>query len=136
MSEWQTNEATLVQLASEGDHEAFATLYEHHFDAVYDFLTRLVKDREAAADLTQDTFIKAMNSLPSLQNRDRFKSWLFTIAHNSGLNHLQRTSRTQPLQTGADEDDAPAFDVVDTDRFASPEEAAEATRLSALVWEA
>ena len=41
MTEWQANEATLVQLASEGDHEAFATLYEHHFDSVYDFLTRL-----------------------------------------------------------------------------------------------
>lgn len=135
MSEWQANEAALVQVASGGDQEAFAALYEHYFDAVYDFLTRLVKDREAAADLTQDTFIKAMNNLPGLQKGGSFKSWLFTIAHNSGLNHLQRASRTQPLQTGEDED-APAFDVVDTDRFGSPEEAAEATRLAALVWEA
>jgi RNA polymerase sigma-70 factor (ECF subfamily) len=91
------DDATLVELAKSGDQEAFATLYERYFDRVYDFLARMVHDSSEAADLTQDAFLKAMNSLGSLTKGTSFKSWLFTIARNTALNRLERASRTTPL---------------------------------------
>ena len=130
------DDAALVELAKSGDQAAFAELYERYFDRVYDFLARMVHDSSEAADLTQDAFIKAMNSLNTLTKGTSFKSWLFTIARNTALNRLERASRTQPLEGTNDAGEEQSYDVVDPDRFGNPEEAAEASSLAAVVWEA
>jgi RNA polymerase sigma factor (sigma-70 family) len=129
-------DAELVRLSIGGDKAAFAELYERYFDNVYDFLVRMVKDREEAADLAQDTFMRAMNSLPSLAKGGSFKSWLFTIARNTALNRLDRSSRTQPMQTQSDEGETMEMQVIDEDRFSNPEEAMQAKTYASLVWEA
>jgi RNA polymerase sigma factor (sigma-70 family) len=129
-------DAELVRLAVGGDSDAFAELYQRYFDNVYDFLARMVKDREEAADLAQDTFLRAMNSLPSLAKGGSFKSWLFTIARNTALNRLERSSRTQPLERQSDEGEGLELQVVDQSRFSNPEEAAQANAYAGLVWEA
>jgi RNA polymerase sigma factor (sigma-70 family) len=129
-------DAELVELAVGGDSAAFSELYERYFDNVYDFLARMVKDRDEAADLAQDTFLRAMNSLGSLSKGGSFKSWLFTIARNTALNRLERSSRTQPLEQQSDEGESLELQVVDPDRFSNPEEAAEAKDYAGLVWEA
>jgi RNA polymerase sigma factor (sigma-70 family) len=131
-----TDDAALVELAQSGDASAFAELYERYFDRIHDFLARMVRDRAEAADLAQDTFLRAMNSISTLHNGASFKSWLFTIARNTALNRLERASRTRPLERTNDEGDEYSYDVVDSDRFGSPEEATEAASLAALVWEA
>ena len=130
------DDAVLVERARGGDEAAFAELYERYFDRVYDFLARMVRDQSEAADLTQDTFLKAMNSLASLSKGASFKSWLFTIARNTALNRLERASRSQPLEGQDDDGDTYQFDVVDPDRFSDPEQAAEATSMASIVWEA
>jgi RNA polymerase sigma factor (sigma-70 family) len=130
------DDATLVEQARSGDQAAFGELYERYFDRVYDFLARMVRDPSEAADLTQDTFVRAMNSLGSLNKGGSFKSWLFTIARNTALNRLERASRTQPLEGKNDAGEEQTYDVVDTDRFGDPEEAAQAAGLASLVWEA
>jgi RNA polymerase sigma factor (sigma-70 family) len=130
------DDATLVELAQSGDQEAFAALYERYFDRVYDFLARMVHDSSEAADLTQDAFLRAMNSLGSLTKGSSFKSWLFTIARNTALNRLERASRTTPLEDTSDAGEEQRYDVIDEDRFGNPEEAAEAASLASVVWEA
>ena len=130
------DDAVLVERARSGDEAAFAELYERYFDRVYDFLARMVRDQSEAADLAQDTFLKAMNSLASLSKGASFKSWLFTIARNTALNRLERASRSQPLEGQDDDGDTYQFDVVDPDRFSDPEQAAEATSMASIVWEA
>jgi RNA polymerase sigma factor (sigma-70 family) len=130
------DDSTLVERAVAGEQDAFAALYERYFDRVFDFLARMVHDQSLAADLAQDTFVRAMHALGSLAKGASFKSWLFTIARNTALNQLEKSSRQQPLDGRDDDDDGPAFDVVDTDRFGDPEEAAQAKGLAALVWEA
>src|SRR5688572_27356456 len=130
------DDAVLVERARSGDEAAFAELYERYFDRVYDFLARMVRDQSEAADLTQDTFLKAMNSLASLSKGASFKSWLFTIARNTALNRLERASRSQSLEGQDDDGDTYQFDVVDPDRFSDPEQAAEATSMASIVWEA
>ena len=85
-------DAELVVQAQAGTEAAFAELYQRHFDAVYDFLARMVRNTDEAADLAQDAFLKAMKSLAGLQHPERFKSWLFSIARNTALNRLERAS--------------------------------------------
>jgi len=132
----QAPEASLVELAKAGDQHAFAELYNRYFDPVYDFVARMTRDRDEAADIAQDTFLKAMNALGGLQKGASFKSWIFTIARNTALNRLEKASRTRPLSYAGDDGEEVTFDVVDTDRFADPEEAAEANAIASLVWEA
>jgi RNA polymerase sigma factor (sigma-70 family) len=131
-------DAELVRQAIAGNNDAFAELYERYFESVFDFLARMVKDRDEAADLAQDTFLRAMNSLPTLAKGASFKSWLFTIARNTALNRLERSSRVQPLERpeGEGEGDGLELQVVDESRFSNPEEAAVARDYAALVWEA
>ncbi len=130
------DDATLVELAVQGDQSAFAELYERYFDRVFDFLARMVRSEAEAADLAQDTFLRAMNSLSSLAKGGSFKSWIFTIARNTALNRIERNSRLRPIDGRSDDDDEPSFDVVDDDRFGDPGQAAEAKSLAAYVWEA
>ncbi len=132
----QLTDADLVQAAQGGDREALAQLYERYFDAVYDFAVRLVRDREEAADIAQESFLKAMHALGGLRQGASFRSWLFSIARNVALNRLERRGRTRPLAAARDDGEEVAFDVVDPSRFASPEEAAEAAAVARLVWEA
>ncbi|HWC30562.1 MAG TPA: RNA polymerase sigma factor, partial [Dehalococcoidia bacterium] len=129
-------DAELVQLAVEGDSSAFAELYERYFDNVYDFVVRLVRNHDEAADLAQDTFLRAMNNLSSLAKGGSFKSWLFTIARNTALNRIERTSRLQPLEQQTADGEELELQVIDPDRFGNPEEAAEASAYASLVWEA
>ena len=132
----QTADAALVELAQAGDQPAFAELYNRYFDPVYDFVTRMTRSRNEAEDIVQDSFLKAMNALGGLQMGASFKSWIFTIARNTALNRLESASRTRPLAvTGDDGEDVP-FDVVDAGRFANPAEAAEASAVASLVWQA
>ncbi len=126
----------LVAAATGGDQQAFADLYDRYFDRVYDFVARMTRDRDEAADITQDTFIKAMHALGGLKEGASFKSWIFTIARNTALNRLEKASRTRPLTFEDDDGEDVSMDVVDTDRFGDPAEAAEATAMGALVWEA
>ncbi|MCA9843102.1 MAG: RNA polymerase sigma factor [Dehalococcoidia bacterium] len=126
----------LVAAALAGDQQAFAGLYDRYFDRVYDFVARMTRNRDEAADITQDTFIKAMQALGGLKEGASFKSWIFTIARNTTLNRLEKASRTRPLSFEDDDGDDVSMDVVDTDRFGDPAEAAEASAMGSLVWEA
>jgi len=120
----QLADTSLVELAKAGDQHAFAELYNRYFDPVYDFV------------IAQDTFLKAMNALGGLQKGASFKSWIFAIARNTALNRLEKASRIRPLTFEDNEGDEVSFDVVDTDRFSNPEEAAQAGAIASLVWEA
>ena len=132
----QTADAALVELAQAGDQPAFAELYNRYFDPVYDFVTRMTRSRDEAEDIVQDSFLKAMNVLGGLQQGASFKSWIFTIARNTALNRLESASRTRPLAMTGDDGEEVHFEVVDAARFAYPAEAAEASAVASLVWQA
>ncbi len=132
----QLPDSSLIELAKGGDQTAFAELYTRYFDPVYDFVARMTRNRDEAADIAQDTFLKAMNALGGLQKGASFKSWIFTIARNTALNRLEKSSRTRPLTYESEDGEEVGFDVVDSDRFSDPEEAAQASAVASLVWEA
>lgn len=130
------DDAVLVEQAKAGDQEAFAALYDRYFDAVYDFVARMLRNRDEAADVAQDTFLKAMGALTGLTDPARVRSWLFSIARNTALNHIERSRRSRPLFMVDEDGEEVAMDVVDPDRLGDPERAAEARAMASLVWQA
>ena len=60
--------AALVRQAVAGDDAAFGRLYDEWFDRVFDAASRVVRDRSAAGDVAQDTFLRAWRSLGSLRD--------------------------------------------------------------------
>ena len=100
------------------DFEKLVTAYEKN---VYNIALRMVGDPEDAADMTQETFIKAYRALSGFRGDSKFSSWLYRIASNVCLDFLHSRSRhPQVSLSGADEDDRTAFELPDMSQ--NPEE--------------
>jgi RNA polymerase sigma-70 factor (ECF subfamily) len=106
-------EAELVAAMAAGDRGAAERLVERTYQGVYSLLRRLCGETDLAADLTQETYRRAWDSLASFESRAQFSTWLCRIAYNVFLNHLRRPRRLVPLDDHAAEmvrDPAPAAD--------------------------
>jgi RNA polymerase sigma-70 factor (ECF subfamily) len=86
----ETPEEMLVERARQGDHQAFAALFEAYNARICTYLARLVGDDELGRDLAQDTFIAAWRALPQIIDESRFGPWLYRIATNTARSHLRR----------------------------------------------
>jgi len=79
----QTDEVDLVRSAALGDRAAQHALFDRHQRGVMGYcLLACNGDRDRARELTQETFLRALSSLRQLQQSERFRSWLFSIAAN------------------------------------------------------
>jgi len=76
-----------------GDRRAFDTLFARYTPRVLTFLTRMVRDRSRAEELTQDVFVRIYNAASRYEPRARFSTYVFGIAHNLALNELARAHR-------------------------------------------
>ena len=65
-------------------------LFAQHHAEIYGFLARMVRDDDLAADLTQETFVKAFRALGTIESPDRARAWLFQIASRTALDELRR----------------------------------------------
>jgi RNA polymerase sigma-70 factor (ECF subfamily) len=86
----EVEDRDLVLAARKGDVEAYNQLVSRWEKRVYNYLLRVVKDREDALDLTQETFLKAYRYLGKLDDADCFPRWLFRIAHNEAFSQFRR----------------------------------------------
>jgi len=85
----------LVDLARDGDAEAFGQLYDHYANGVYRYLYYRVSSTSLAEDLTSETFFRALRSIRSFQWQGRdFGAWLTTIARNLVTDHF-KSSRSR-----------------------------------------
>ena len=83
----------LVARALARDEAALAALYAAHAPAILRFLTDLLADHAAAADATQETFVRAFRRLDTLRGTDRIAPWLFGIARNVSLEQKKARRR-------------------------------------------
>jgi len=86
-------EEALVRRAQAGDREAFRSLYEKYQDRVFATAYRIAGDRETAADLTQEVFVKIFEELPGFRFGSRFSTWLYRVAANHAINKASETAR-------------------------------------------
>jgi RNA polymerase sigma factor (sigma-70 family) len=69
---------------------AIEQLYAAHHAEIYNYLARMVRDDELAADLTQETFVKAYRAYDTLLDATRARAWLYQIAGRTALDELRR----------------------------------------------
>jgi RNA polymerase sigma factor (sigma-70 family) len=96
--ESSSSEFRLIESALAGNQRAYAKLMGLHKVRVYNLILRMVRNEEDAADLTQETFIKAFRALGRYRSDFAFKSWILKIASNTCLDFLRR-SRPQMVST-------------------------------------
>ncbi|MDI6857496.1 MAG: sigma factor [Dehalococcoidia bacterium] len=100
----------LERFTASGSRDAFGELYERHCGRVYDFLLPMVRDEDRAADLTQETFMRAMKALSKERaGRAAFCTWLLTIARNRAVNEIDLEKRSVPLVEEESDEGAPGF---------------------------
>ena len=81
---------SIVQRVQAGDVAAFDRLIQKYRERVLGIIYNMTSNREDAADLTQDAFIKAFQSIHRFQGQSAFFTWLYRIAVNSALSHLRK----------------------------------------------
>jgi RNA polymerase sigma-70 factor, ECF subfamily len=87
----------LVDRAKQGDRAALEELYLIHFDRIYSYLHMSVGNRHDAEDLTNQTFVKMLESIERFEWRQvPLSAWLFRIAHNLAMDHFRAGRRWQP----------------------------------------
>jgi RNA polymerase sigma-70 factor (ECF subfamily) len=80
----------IVLLARAGRETAYRELIRRYERPIFALIFRMVRDRELAEDLSQETFIKALNAIESYRPEFKFSSWIFKIANNAAIDHLRR----------------------------------------------
>jgi RNA polymerase sigma-70 factor, ECF subfamily len=82
----------VVRLAALGHESAYRELIRRYERPVFSLIYRMVRDRELAEDLAQETFIKVLNAIDSYRPEYKFSSWIFKIANNAAIDQLRRRS--------------------------------------------
>lgn len=87
------DEVQLISRSQQGDISAFNQLVLRYQQAVYNVALRMLGDRDAAADVTQETFIAALRGISSFRTGSSFRAWLLRIASNQACDQWRRTHR-------------------------------------------
>ena len=93
------DEDLISLLVRSDDARAFAALYDRHSRAAYGLAYRLMNERQAAEDLTQDAFLKVWRSAGGYRpGRGSVRTWIFSIVHNRGIDQLRSLASRRRTQ--------------------------------------
>jgi len=84
-----TDEALMLRYQG-GDRSAFATLVRRHKTPIYNFILRQIRSNPVAEDLTQDVFVRVVQSAADFRHSARFSTWVYTIARNLCIDQLRK----------------------------------------------
>lgn len=107
-------EAELVARCRMKDAEAFSKVVDAYQSRVLGFVRRMVPDSEEAADIAQETFVRAFQGFGKFDGRSSLRTWLFRIAYNLCVDRSRRLEhRYAPLRLDLGFDEDESFDVPD-----------------------
>ena len=114
-------EAAVIQAVLDGDVNAFETLVKEYEKNVYNLALRMTGNSEDAADMSQEAFIKAYNSLSSFRGDSKFSVWLYRIVSNVCLDYLRSRTRKPTVSLSTENDDGEEVELDIADESQSPE---------------
>lgn len=108
------DEVLVARYVEEADQAAFRTLMDRHQERVFGYLRGMVKDREVANDLFQETFFRVIRALNkergSYTRQGKFLGWVLRIARNAALDHLRARKKWQDIGPSDDGDETAWWD--------------------------
>ena len=115
---------SLARQAAAGNDNAFSVLVDRYSRLIYNVALRSVSSPEDAADISQETFLKAWRSIGSFRGDCALSTWLCRIAINCCRDHARSAKRHRVLSLTVhdDEEESKVLDIPDTDVTAMPEE--------------
>lgn len=110
----RSDEALVAAYLQQSDQRAFQILVERHQERIFGYLLGMVKDRDVANDLFQDTFVRAIKAMhaqrASYTAQGRWVQWVMRIARNAALDHLRSRKRWRTAPAGDDDDREPLWE--------------------------
>ena len=85
----------IIDQIIEGDTNAFSIIVERYKNLVYTLAMRMLKNREEAEEVSQDTFIKIYKSLIKFKGNSKFSTWVYKVTYNTCLDRIKKHKRTQ-----------------------------------------
>jgi len=91
------NDIYYINLIIEGNTNAFNILVDRYKDLVFSLALKMVKNREEAEEVAQDTFIKVFKSLSKFKGDSKFSTWIYKVTYNTCLDRLKKQKREQQV---------------------------------------
>jgi RNA polymerase sigma-70 factor (ECF subfamily) len=88
-------ETLIINKIIGGDTQAFAVLVDRYKDLVFTLAIRMLKNREEAEEVSQDTFIKIYKALPKFKGQSKLSTWIYKVAYNTCLDRIKKNNRHQ-----------------------------------------
>ena len=89
------NDQHYIDKVLQGETNAFAMLVNRYKDMIYTLALKMIKNREEAEEVAQDTFIKIFNSLSKFKGDSKFSTWIYKIAYNTCLDRLKKNKKEE-----------------------------------------
>ena len=83
-------ESEIIQKAKNGDKKALAELVSTYSERIYNLALRILRNREDAEDVLQETFLTVLQKLVTFDGRSNFFTWIYRIATNASLMKLRK----------------------------------------------
>jgi RNA polymerase sigma factor (sigma-70 family) len=105
----EDSDESLMLRYADGDIAAFDVLYARHELGVWRYVFRSVRVQAVADDLLQDVWFAVARSAPTYTVSARFKTWLFTMAHNRVVDHFRTAKQHVSIDANSDDDEGPSL---------------------------
>ncbi|MBO7385116.1 MAG: sigma-70 family RNA polymerase sigma factor, partial [Clostridia bacterium] len=109
-------EKQLIDRAKKGDADAFNDLMSRYSRTIFNIGLQMLRDRDDASDMTQETMLKVYRALPRFRGDSSFSTWVYRIMVNTCRDFLRSASRRREVpfsDFSEEEKDGPVFDVAD-----------------------
>ena len=87
------NDQYYINQIIEGNTNAFSVLVNQYKDLVFTLSYKMLKNKEEAEEVSQDTFVKAFNSLNKFKGESKFSTWIYKITYNTCLDRLKKSKK-------------------------------------------
>jgi RNA polymerase sigma-70 factor (ECF subfamily) len=92
----------IVEKVRSVDQELYAVIIERYQAKLLRYAGNLLKDEDSAADVVQDSFIKAFINLKGFNTNKKFSSWIYRIVHNEAMNAIKKYQKEVQMPEGID----------------------------------